>query len=152
MVAILTAMKAFGVSLGEADYEEHAVKLRAESSQLGGIDFVPDVCHSIQKLWNDTGVKESYGRSREYRLNDSAAYFMEALERLYEGDYVPTEHDLIWTRVRTTGIIETSFKYKHLNFTLIDIAGERSERQNGPSASKMSLQSCFVLTSVLMIK
>ena len=38
-------------------------------------------------------------------------------------------------RVGSTGIIESSFEYKNLNFALIDLAGERGERQK--------LRQCF---------
>ena len=127
MVKILTAMEAFDISFGDADCEEHAVKLRAAYKQLDVVDLASDVGLSLQKLWNDTGVKECYGRSREYPLNDSAAYFMEAFERLCDVEYVPTEQDVLRTRVKTTDVIETAFKYKHLNFQLIETAG--SERQ-----------------------
>jgi len=129
MVAILKAMESLDILFGEADCDEHAVKLRAASSQMDDIDLASDVGPSLKKLWVDTGVQECYGRSREYQLNDSAAYYMEALERLCDAEYVPTEQDVLRTRVKTTGIIETTFDYKDLNFTLIDVGGQRSERK-----------------------
>lgn len=36
---------------------------------------------------------------------------------------------MLRTRVKTTGIIETKFSFKGLNFTLVDVGGQRSERK-----------------------
>ena len=34
-------------------------------------------------------------------------------------DYVPTQDDVLRTRVKTTGIVETHFTYKDLHFKLV---------------------------------
>ena len=51
-------------------------------------------------------------RSREYQLNDSAAYYLNSLDRISSPSYIPTEQDVLRTRVKTTGIIETQFTFK----------------------------------------
>ena len=66
----------------------------------------------MQRLWMDSGVKESFSRSSEYQLNDSAGYFLNSLERIAEKDYMPNEDDMLRTRQRTTGIVETQIQYK----------------------------------------
>jgi len=129
MVAILKAMEALEISFGDEGCLDDAQKLRNATSQMTDFDLATDVGPSLKKLWADSGVQECFSRSREYQLNDSAAYYMEALDRLCNADYVPTEQDVLRTRVKTTGIIETTFEYKELNFTLIDVGGQRSERK-----------------------
>lgn len=42
--------------------------------------------------------------------------YMNALERLGDPEYIPSEQDVLRTRVKTTGIVETEFEYKHLKF------------------------------------
>ena len=37
--------------------------------------------------------------------------------------------DVLRTRVKTTGIIETQFSYKGLHFKMFDVGGQRSERK-----------------------
>ncbi len=54
---------------------------------------------------------------------------MNALDRLSSPHYVPTQSDVLRTRVKTTGIVETTFSYKHLHFKLVDVGGQRSERK-----------------------
>lgn len=55
-------------------------------------------------------------RSREYQLNDSAAYYLNSLDRISQHNYIPTQQDVLRTRVKTTGIVETHFSFKGLHF------------------------------------
>jgi len=42
--------------------------------------------------------------------------YLNALDRISQSDYVPTEQDVLRTRVKTTGIVETHFSFKDLHF------------------------------------
>lgn len=42
--------------------------------------------------------------------------YLNDLDRLAMPDYVPSEQDVLHSRVKTTGIIETQFSFKDLNF------------------------------------
>lgn len=44
-------------------------------------------------------------------------------------DYMPNEQDVLRSRVKTTGIIETVFTIKKLTYRLFDVGGQRSERK-----------------------
>ncbi|KAI4893868.1 hypothetical protein NFI96_015017 [Prochilodus magdalenae] len=83
----------------------------------------------ILQLWKDTGIQACFDRASEYQLNDSAGYYLNDLERLVKPGYVPTEQDVLRSRVKTTGIIETQFSFKDLNFRMFDVGGQRSERK-----------------------
>merc|ERR1712066_900224 len=83
----------------------------------------------MKRLWRDRGVQHCFSRSREYQLNDSAAYYLNALDRICSPHYVPTQQDVLRTRVKTTGIIETQFTFKGLKFKMFDVGGQRSERK-----------------------
>uniref|UniRef100_A0A8B9JR13 Guanine nucleotide binding protein (G protein) alpha v1 n=1 Tax=Astyanax mexicanus TaxID=7994 RepID=A0A8B9JR13_ASTMX len=77
----------------------------------------PFVGHALCCLWADQGVRSAAARGYEYELNDSALYFFENMSRIVAADYVPTEMDVLRVRIRTTGVIETQFKVKHLVFS-----------------------------------
>ena len=47
--------------------------------------------------------------------------YLSALDRLGQPDYVPTEQDVLRTRVKTTGIVETHFLYKNLFFKWVTV-------------------------------
>lgn len=55
--------------------------------------------------------------------------FLDDLDRLGKKDYMPSEQDILRTRVKTTGIVEVHFSFKNLNFKLFDVGGQRSERK-----------------------
>lgn len=42
--------------------------------------------------------------------------YLDSLDRIGATDYQPTEQDILRTRVKTTGIVETHFTFKNLHF------------------------------------
>lgn len=45
--------------------------------------------------------------------------YLNDLDRICQPDYVPTQQDVLRTRVKTTGIVETHFTFKDLYFKLV---------------------------------
>ncbi|XP_070303030.1 guanine nucleotide-binding protein G(q) subunit alpha isoform X1 [Salvelinus sp. IW2-2015] len=84
---------------------------------------------AIKCLWNDPGIQEAYDRRREYQLSDSTKYYMNALDRISEASYLPTQQDVLRVRVPTTGIIEYPFDLQSVIFRMVDVGGQRSERR-----------------------
>ncbi|KAL2093161.1 hypothetical protein ACEWY4_010473 [Coilia grayii] len=91
--------------------------------------YSPELLAAMKNLWADSGIQECFSRAREYQLNDSAQYYLDSLDRIGAPDYQPTEQDILRTRVKTTGIVETHFTFKNLHFRLFDVGGQRSERK-----------------------
>lgn len=79
-------------------------------------ELPPELAAVMRRLWTDPGTKECFERSREYQLNDSAPYYLNSLDRVSQPGYIPTQDDVLRTRVKTTGIVETHFTYKDLHF------------------------------------
>ena len=93
-------------------------------------DVLPrDVADAIRALWKDPAIKEAVRRSREFQLNDSAVYYFNAIDRMAAMNYLPTDQDILRSRVQTTGITETTFKVGELTYKLFDVGGQRSERK-----------------------
>jgi len=55
--------------------------------------------------------------------------FFADVERLFAKDYLPTDQDILRTRLRTTGITETIFELGNLTYRMFDVGGQRSERK-----------------------
>jgi guanine nucleotide-binding protein G(o) subunit alpha len=91
--------------------------------------FCEDFLIVLKRLWADDGVQQCFKRSNEYQLTDSAKYFLDALDRIGAPDYLPTEQDLLRTRIKTTGVVEVKFDLKGLHFRVFDVGGQRSERR-----------------------
>jgi len=91
--------------------------------------FTAQVVEKLKSLWTDPGILQAYDRQAEFQLNDSAAYYFNSLDRLAARDYIPDEQDVLRSRIRTTGIIETEFIVEKTKFKLVDVGGQRSERK-----------------------
>lgn len=97
--------------------------------QIEGDVLPRDVSDAVRELWRDSGIKEAVRRSREFQLNDSAIYYFNAINRMSAPGYLPTDQDILRSRVKTTGITETSFRVGELRYRLFDVGGQRSERK-----------------------
>jgi len=89
----------------------------------------PEGSQAIRSLWSDTGVQDCFSRSREYQLNDSAKYYFDSIDRIAQPDYLPNDQDVLRSRVKTTGITETTFLIGELTYRMFDVGGQRSERK-----------------------
>merc|ERR1740128_255405 len=91
--------------------------------------FESPYVEAIKDLWGDSGIQECYDRRREYQLTDSAKYFLDDVERCASVEYLPSEQDILRSRVPTTGIIEYPFDLDGIVFRMVDVGGQRSERR-----------------------
>lgn len=133
LIAIIKGMNKLGISLDKPekmDSVQFFVEsvIEAEKSESKMPTLTRELAQAMQSLWEDKGVQRCFARSNQYQLNDSAGYFLDSLPRISDPDYIPTQQDVLRTRVKTTGIIETEFRYKGLLFKLCDVGGQRSER------------------------
>jgi len=104
-----------------------ARKIMDENYFVG--ELTPSMAKDIKALWSDPGIKETFTRSSEFQLNDSAEYYFSEIDRIAMEDYLPTTQDVLRSRIKTTGIIETKFSVGSTQFTLVDVGGQRSERR-----------------------
>lgn len=103
-----------------AIYQEDAKTFFTLASGCEEGELSIELASIMKRLWRDGGVQMCFSRSREYQLNDSAAYYLNSLDRIAKPEYVPTQQDVLRTRVKTTGIVETQFFFKNLHFKYVD--------------------------------
>ena len=129
MAAIVKAMPLLQIEFDNSERLDDSKLIIQTSQMLNDFELAGKIGEALKRLWDDAGVRECFKHSRKYQLNDSAEYYLEELDRLCTQDYTPSEQDVLRTRVKTTGITETRFNYKNLEFRLIDVGGQRSERK-----------------------
>jgi len=130
MMAIIRAMGLLRINFRDPKRIDDARQLFAMASAPSeGGSLSPNLGIIMKRLWSDMGVQTCFLRSREYQLNDSAAYYLNALDRISSAGYIPSLQDVLRTRVKTTGVIETQFKCRNLHFKMFDVGGQRSERK-----------------------
>lgn len=128
MRAILEALPSLDIQLSPQNDARRAVVISLPV-QIEGDVLPADVADGVRGLWADPGVQEAVRRSREFQLNDSAVYYFNAIDRMASPAYLPTDQDILRSRVKTTGITETTFKVGELTYKLFDVGGQRSERK-----------------------
>ncbi|KAB5577648.1 guanine nucleotide binding protein, alpha subunit [Coniochaeta sp. 2T2.1] len=126
---IFDAMNDLGLKLDSEDNEKAMAHIMVDY-ELSPTEPLPaDYLDPIKRLWTDSGVKQAIAKGNEYALHDNLEYFCEDLDRIWDKGYVPTDQDLLRSRLRTTGITETIFDLGQLTYRMFDVGGQRSERK-----------------------
>ncbi|VDK77922.1 unnamed protein product [Litomosoides sigmodontis] len=131
MYAILKAMDSIiHIPLDDPSKEpEKEIVFRVVEAGDESKPFTDELAKALVSLWNDKNVQKAAHMRSEYQLNDSAQYFLDSVMRIHEPGYRPTEQDILFSRVATTGVVEVKFKIKELDFRVFDVGGQRSERR-----------------------
>ncbi|KAJ5594765.1 Fungal G-protein alpha subunit [Penicillium hispanicum] len=84
---------------------------------------------AMREMWLDAGVQKAVARGHEFALHDNLSYFYDSLDRIFARGWLPDNQDMLQARLRTTGITETLFELGQMNFRMMDVGGQRSERK-----------------------
>ncbi|KAJ5155744.1 hypothetical protein N7492_008547 [Penicillium capsulatum] len=118
------------------DFEEEKTKVLGEllenvDPDVGSDEAFSDmqVRDAMRALWLDAGVQKAVTRGHEFALHDNLSYFFDSLDRIFAPGWLPDNQDMLQARLRTTGITETLFELGQMNFRMMDVGGQRSERK-----------------------
>lgn len=89
----------------------------------------PDKGRLVKELWEDAGVQEIWDRRAEYQITDSSAVFFADIDHIAAKGYIPTERDILLSRVRTSGIVTEQYVIDDNVFEMYDVGGQRNERK-----------------------
>jgi len=131
----VTSMQVFIEAAEKFGYEWETAEDKAIADRVKDIVFEEkqlmsiELAESITKLWQTEPIKSAFEKRAEFWNLDASPYYFTHAVRFAEDDYVPTEEDRIMARVRTTGIVTTNFQEGPVHFSVVDVAGQRSERK-----------------------
>ncbi|KAJ5684183.1 uncharacterized protein N7477_000528 [Penicillium maclennaniae] len=118
------------------DFEHEETKLLADlldktDPDVGSDEAFSDlkVRDAMRDMWLDAGVQKAVARGHEFALHDNLVYFHDSLDRIFKPGWLPDNQDMLQARLRTTGITETLFELGQMNFRMMDVGGQRSERK-----------------------
>ncbi|PVV01009.1 hypothetical protein BB560_004587 [Smittium megazygosporum] len=77
------------------------------------------IINGMSNLWKDPTIPKILQNTYKFYLMDSAPY----------PSYKPTDDDILRSRSKTTGIIETRFPMGNKTIHMFDVGGQRSERK-----------------------
>ena len=90
-MAIISAMSKLRIDFADRSRLEDARQFFEMVGQASEGEMTYEIGQLMKRLWMDRGVQKCFGRSREYQLNDSAAYYLNELDRIASPNYVPTQ-------------------------------------------------------------
>lgn len=132
MRVLVDARDKLGVSWQNSENEKHGMFVMSFENKAG-LPVEPCTFQlyapALQALWGDTGIQEAYSRRSEFQLSESVKYFLDNLDRIGELSYVPSRQDILLARKATKGIVEHDFVIKKIPFKMVDVGGQRSQRQ-----------------------
>jgi len=96
-------------------------------------ELTPVLAVSINGLLKDAQILELLNsRGDQMQLQggtEGVKYYFQHAVRFAEPQFVPTFDDVLKSRRKTSGVVETIFEHEGISFTLVDVGGQRSERK-----------------------
>ena len=129
MKVVVMAMRNLGIPFSNSRSPSYVSVIEGLPPQSNDGVLPPEIAIAIRGLYCDPGVRLCIDRASEFQLNDSSVYYFEAIDRLAMKEYVPTDQDILRSRIKTTGITETTFHVGRFSYRMIDVGGQRSERK-----------------------
>ncbi|KAH9414015.1 Guanine nucleotide-binding protein subunit alpha-13, partial [Dermatophagoides pteronyssinus] len=130
MKYVVTGMKLLNIDFQYSTNQELAKDLILCNKYFDDYHILfPHLEYTIKTLWQDNGVRKAVARGFEYELNDSALYYFENIDRITGKKYIPNTTDIVKSRIRTIGVVETEFIVDNHIIRMYDVGGQRSERR-----------------------
>ncbi|CEP00154.1 unnamed protein product (mitochondrion) [Plasmodiophora brassicae] len=111
------------IKVQNRDHAHAVMALKADSV------LTPEDAAHIKVLWNDPGIRCTFVNRSKFQLTDNSNWFFDKIDEICAPSYVPSEADILRSRVRTTGIVETEFELENSKFQMFDVGGQRNERK-----------------------
>ncbi|CAK5271364.1 unnamed protein product [Mycena citricolor] len=111
---------------------DQAQRGKARNLEDEMLSVVSGCREDIRALWEDRTVREMLSR-RKSRIEDSAGFFLNDVDRIARDDYQITDDDVIRARLRTLGVQEYRVTFEHghsagSEWRMYDVGGTRSSR------------------------
>eukprot|EP00639_Heterosigma_akashiwo_P031807 CAMPEP_0194735310 /NCGR_PEP_ID=MMETSP0296-20130528/73037_1 /TAXON_ID=39354 /ORGANISM="Heterosigma akashiwo, Strain CCMP2393" /LENGTH=333 /DNA_ID=CAMNT_0039644457 /DNA_START=65 /DNA_END=1062 /DNA_ORIENTATION=+ len=88
---------------------------------------------AIQQVWRDPCIQRVWEQRHHfdvvYDISDSVRYFLDRLEQVMQPSYLASQHDLLYARTRTSGVVTQGFSVEGRVIELYDVGGQRNERR-----------------------
>jgi len=129
---IITSMKTLckqSATYGPVAHQNRQSLELVEVQLKGDEDIDPMLGQHIANLWADEGIQRTYANRAKFQLTDSSQYFFDKIKEVSAENYLPTQQDVLRSRVRTTGIVENEFEIDNNKFKMFDVGGQRNERK-----------------------
>ncbi|CAD6186794.1 unnamed protein product [Caenorhabditis auriculariae] len=105
------------------------IKIFLEEIKKSEKYFPQLVCEEISKYLEDPTVISVLNDQAHYHIDDSTLYFVQNLKRITVYDFIPSDEDILRSRVPTSGVVQYSIMLKNFRFSIFDVGGQRAQRR-----------------------
>jgi len=127
-IACMRALCEAAPDFGEVEYkdaQEYILSLQDDDT----VRIDQSNAAHFKQLWGDKAIQNAYENRSKFQLPDSAAYYLNKIDEIAAPGYVPSEQDILRSRVKTSGIVVNDFLVEGNEFKMIDVGGQRNERK-----------------------
>lgn len=90
--------------------------------------ITPAIGDAIKALWSDTAIRRVWERRNEFNLIESVQFYFDRIDIIKSPEYIPSKEDILYNRIRTSGIITERYLIDNAIFEMYDVGGQRNER------------------------
>ena len=120
----------------ELQFRDHTSRIKSvyfeamvDELLRGNYEITIDIVPLIRELLKDPVIMRCFKKYRHLVPNAEAAeYFFQQIDRICLIGYLPTNQDILHTRLATTRPTEFEFEYDQLSLMMVDVGGQRTER------------------------
>jgi len=130
-IQILAKDQQANLSADQQPHVQLVLDLKEDDVAKSNEDSLDDaLVRAVDSLWRDPLVQEAWKTHQtELQLPVSAGGFISDFAKISARLYSPTFHEILQTRIKTTGIIETRFEVDKEEFRMFDVGGQKNERR-----------------------
>ncbi|GAA5828158.1 hypothetical protein JCM5353_007810 [Sporobolomyces roseus] len=151
LLAVFAVMDEYRIEVADPSLRSIRYMIEDAGDLREGEPFPQELYFPMRSLWRDPSLQLALSKGTEATVPEKCAplalsldpckkltsiaslcsmpYFFADLERLFQPSYQPTEQDVLRCRQKTTGITETTFNSRDLQYRIFDVGGQRSERK-----------------------
>jgi GTPase SAR1 family protein len=88
-----------------------------------------EIGNAIKSLWEDPAIQEVWKLRSQFHIIESVQYYFNRIDIIKLPDYIPDKDDILYYRIRTSGIVTESYTIDDRIFEIYDVGGQRNERK-----------------------
>lgn len=95
-------------------------------------EFTEEIVNALQVLWKDDDFQQIWSQRSHFQVQDTFGELIERLKNYPEWggpEWTPSTEEVLFARVRTTGIVDEQFQVKGIKLRMLDVGGQRNERR-----------------------
>ncbi|KAF9943333.1 guanine nucleotide-binding protein subunit alpha [Mortierella alpina] len=92
-------------------------------------DMFAEMAPAIKALWADGSIQKIFHTCTQLKIQDSAKYFLDTVDRISHPEYIPSDDDILQARVKTLAVTEHVFHIENVAYRIYDVGGQKSLRK-----------------------